>query len=497
MSKRQLSLVFPSSQAASQTSSRRPLYFQLSTLVLFGFATIFYPRVLSAMKFPSIVNLVHLGLVPLICILVLVKTKVKKHKQIAAVWELLVALVIFFGVHIASALLNGAGEINALVNYIMLAEHFMFLAAIAALQLTPAKLPRFRAFLVFASFSNIAFAYVQQYVLRLHLKEGLADNIKGVFIGQGAGHVIGASVALTIGIYYFADAKKIPLSWRVVVALSSFWHLLMADAKQVLLAFGVAGGLLLLTKFDNFFEALKYLIGGTLLVTAFIWCMQNVPAFGAFNTWMRPEIYGPEGEATLLKSATFRVVPQYYESWLHPWLGLGPGHTVGRLGGWMLSDYSALLSPLGSTRHPASSQVWQAVGASWLGDQSSMFSPLFGWAGIWGDLGWLGVASLLYIWWVVWRRFCFDDISRFLVLTPLVFGLIFTQMEEPGYMCYVTTIIGLRWQQRQCQRQAIQQAQQLENQPQTLPPIKTNQSKRRFSFKLLWQRLLLYEDPRF
>jgi hypothetical protein len=98
---------------------------------------------------------------------------------------------------------------------------------------------------------------------------------------------------------------------------------------------------------------------------------------------------------------------------------------------------------------------------------------------------------------VVWRRFCFDDISRFLVLTPLVFGLIFTQMEEPGYMCYVTTIIGLRWQQRQCQRQAIQQAQQLENQPQTLPPIKTNQSKRRFSFKLLWQRLLLYEDPRF
>ena len=81
-----------------------------------------------------------------------------------------------------------------------------------------------------------------------------------------------------------------------------------------------------------------------------------------------------------------------------------------------------------------------------------MFSPLFGWAGIWGDVGWLGLISFLYIWWVVWYRLCFDDVSKFIALTPLVFGLIFTQMEEPGYMLYVASIIGLRWQEYHCQK---------------------------------------------
>ncbi|MDY7023576.1 MAG: hypothetical protein SWJ54_19865, partial [Cyanobacteriota bacterium] len=197
----------------------------------------------------------------------------------------------------------------------------------------------------------------------------------------------------------------------------------------------------------------KYIAGGVVFAYVFFWAVENFEALRGFKTWMRPEIYGPEGEATLLKTATFRIVPTFYDSVLHPWLGLGPGHTVGRLGGWMLGQYDSLLRPLGSTRHIASIEVWRAVGASWLGDQSSMFSPLFGWAGIWGDLGWLGLISFLYIWWVVWRRLCFDDVSKFLALTPMVFGLIFTQMEEPGYMLYVGSIIALRWQEHHCKKQ--------------------------------------------
>ncbi|MGB7440877.1 MAG: hypothetical protein WA919_07405 [Coleofasciculaceae cyanobacterium] len=388
----------------------------------------------------------------MVAVFAIVKTKVKDRKQIAITKELLVAIIIFFGVNVTSALWNNAGLINACLNFLFLCEHFLLILAIVSLPLTPEKLKRFRAYIVFSSFTNTIFAYVQHYVLKLHLRQGLEDNIKGVFIGAGAGHVVGASVALTFGVYYFSAAKKLPIWFRIAVALATFWHMNMADAKQVLLAFGVAGIFLLITKLKNVGEAFKYLIGGTLLVYVFLWCMANVEAFDAFNTWMRPEIYGSEGEATLLKLATFRIVPTFYKSPIHSLIGLGPGHTVGRLGGWMLREYDSLLEPLGSTTHPASIAIWQAVAASWLGDQSSMFSPLFGWAGIWGDLGWLGLGSFLYIWFVVWHRLCFDDISRFLVLTPFAFGLIFTQMEEPGYMLYVASIIGLRWQEHQCKK---------------------------------------------
>lgn len=112
----------------------------------------------------------------------------------------------------------------------------------------------------------------------------------------------------------------------------------------------------------------------------------------------------------------------------------------------MLEIYWNLLSPLGATIHPVSKEIWQAVADSWLGDQSSMFSPLFGWAGIWGDLGILGLTSYFYIAYLVWRYICVTDLSKYLMLTVFVFGLIFSQLEEPGYSLFVASMIGLGWQ---------------------------------------------------
>jgi hypothetical protein len=53
---------------------------------------------------------------------------------------------------------------------------------------------------------------------------------------------------------------------------------------------------------------------------------------------------------------------------------------------------------------------------------------------------------------VVWRRLCVNDVSRFFVLNICAFGLVFSQMEEPGYMLYVTSLIGIIWQEHQCEK---------------------------------------------
>ncbi len=431
--------------STAQKKVRSKSYLQISTLVIIAFCSAFFPRVLLLLKFPSIINLFHLGIVPIVCGFVLVKTRVKSRYQIETAWQLIAALLIFFSCNIASALNNGAGLINAVVNFLLLCEHFLLLLAIISLPLTPQKLIKLRAFIVFSSFGNMIFAYTQRYIFRLHLRSGLEDNIKGVFINQGAGHVIGASVALTFGVYYLFAAKSIPLGIRILVFLLSIQHVVMADAKQAILVFGIGTVFFVLAKLGNVVKAIQYITVSAILGAGFYWCTQNIPAFSAFNTWIRPEIYGPDGEATLLKSATFRIVPSFYDSWLDPLLGLGPGHTVGRLGGWMVWEYESLLGPLGSTTHQATIDIWTAVSNSWLGNQSSMFSPLFGWAGVWGDLGILGLGAFLSIWWVVWRRICLNDISKFLVLTVLSFGLIFSQMEEPGYMLYVISLVGIQW----------------------------------------------------
>lgn len=415
-------------------------------LILFGLGTALFSRVLITLKIPSLVNFLHFITIPLACGSVLFNSRSKDPKQLAISKSILLSLFIFLIVIIASALINEAGIINAILDYLLLAEPFILILTIVSIPMTAASYQRFRDWIMQAALINTLFAYVQKYVFHMERLIGEEDNIKGVFIGQGAGHVIGGSVAMTFAVYYFTNAKNKPLWFRIAIVLVCLNHVIISDTKQVLLAFIVAYVLLYFINLKDLKKALIYLILGILSLSIFYWAIYNIEYLSAYKTWIRPEIYGSDGEATKLKFATFRIVPQYFHSPLNWWLGLGPGHTVGRLGGWMLETYWNLLEPLGATMHPASKAIWLAASKSWLGNQSSMFSPLFGWAGIWGDLGLLGLGTYFYMAILVWRYVCVTDTSKYLMLTIFVFGLIFSQLEEPGYTLIVASMIGLSWQ---------------------------------------------------
>lgn len=380
------------------------------------------------------------------CASVLTSSRSKDPHQIALTKRLLIGLFILLIIVCASTLINQAGIINAVLDYILLAEPFILILTIVCMPMTWQSYHSFRAWLVQAMLINTLFAYIQKYIFHMDKLIGGEDNIKGLFIGQGAGHVIGGSVAMTFAAYYCINARNKPLWFRIGIAFLCINHVIISDTKQVLAAFMFAYLLLSFFNFQDIKRTLIYLLIGILVSGAFYWAIYNFEALDAYRTWIRPEIYASDGEATLLKFATFRIVPQYFHSPLNWWLGLGPGHTVGRLGGWMFYNYWDLLSPLGATTHQASKDIWEVVSKSWLGDKSSFFSPLFGWAGIWGDLGVLGLGAYFYLAMLVWHYVCKTDTSKYLMMTVFVFGTIFSQLEEPGYTLIVASIIGLDWQ---------------------------------------------------
>ncbi len=424
-------------------------------LTLFGLATALFPRILTVLKIPSAINFFHFIVIPFACVSVLLKSRSKEPKQIAISKNILVSLFIFLMVVIASALLNGAGIINTILDYLLLTEPFIVILTIVCIPMTTDSYQRFRDWILQAALINTLFAYIQKYVFHMDSMYGGEDNIKGLFIGQGAGHVIGGSVSMTFGVYYFVNSKNKPLWFRIVILLACLNHVIISDTKQVLLAFIAAYVILYFLTIKDLKKSLVYLILGVIFLSGFYWAIYNIEYLSAYKTWIRPEIYGPDGEATKLKFTTFRIVPEYFHYPLNWWLGLGPGHTVGRLGGWMLETYWSLLEPLGATMHPVSKTIWLTVGRSWLGDQSSMFSPLFGWAGIWGDLGWLGLGAYFYMAIIVWHYVCVTDTAKYLMLTVFVFGLIFSQLEEPGYTLIVASMIGLGWQDRRIARNKL------------------------------------------
>jgi hypothetical protein len=426
-------------------------YIRSSELVLIAFGTAFFPRVLMMIKVPSPVNFLHFATVPFVCGVVLITARLRDRQQILLSQKILFALSILLTIGFASAFLNDAGVINVILSFLLLAEPFMMILAIVAIPMSPVRLEGFRGWILGFGFFNLLFALVQKFLLKWDTCGcspggwGDGDAIKGVFLNQGSGHVVGASVSVSLAIYYFVTAKEQPMWLRTLVVFASFVQLVVADAKQVILTLVVGFVILAISQMTDIKKLFLYFTGTIIFVIAFTWAIQNIEALSSFNTWIRPEIYGPEGEATKLKFVGIKIIIEHFQSPLNWWLGLGPGHTIDRLGGWMLRDYSNLLSPLGSTQSPVSDAVWVATGKSWLGDQSSMFSPFWGWAAIWGDLGFLGLGMYLYIWYLVWL-FC-DYLSKFLMLTAFINGFIFTQMQEPGYMLFIAGLIGLRFQE--------------------------------------------------
>jgi hypothetical protein len=425
-------------------------YIKNTFLVLIAFATAFFPRIISTVGAPAAINFIHFIIVPLVCFIVIAKTRVKNRKQILITWTLMSALVILLGVMTASALLNGAGLINVFVAFMLLAEPFMMLIAIICIPFSLEGLKQFRRWILGFIIIHIFLALSQKILLQVGILQKnrmtIEDNIQGVFYLTGGGHVVSAIVAMSFSLYYFFTAKSVPILIRSSFVFAAFLVLLFADAKQVLLVYLVAWAILILISVKDIKLTLQYVIAAILIGYTLFWCVENVEAFSAFKTWIRPEIYGPNGDATILKTAPFRIIPSYFKSSLNWFLGLGPGHTVGRLGGWMLKDYWNLLGPLGATIHPCSQAVWSVWRGNYL--DSSFFSPLFGWVAIWGDSGFLGLAAYLYLALIVWRRICLDEFSKFMMLTVMVNGFIFTLMEEPGYMLSIATLIGLRWQEQ-------------------------------------------------
>jgi hypothetical protein len=230
-------------------------------------------------------------------------------------------------------------------------------------------------------------------------------------------------------------------------------HLVMADAKQVLVTFGFAVAILTISKTQDPVRVLIYTIGFIISCITFWWGVQNLEVLSAFLAWNRPELYGPDGDATQFKlSGISFVISKFHSPW-NWWLGLGPGNSLDRLG-QMFGEYKQLLLPLGATISPYPNEIWTMTIEHYLGPLkgSSIFAPTCGWAAIWGDFGFLGLFSYLYLALIVWRKICIDDdISKILILSVSAHGFMFTQMQEPGYLLSIAAFIALRWQEKQVQ----------------------------------------------
>ncbi|MDD1466514.1 hypothetical protein MEO43_14710 [Dolichospermum sp. ST_sed5] len=445
----------------TQTKKLKKGFIDNTTLIIFAFSVVFYSRIVcSITRAPSIINLAHFAIVPFVLGVVLFTNRAKDRKQITIAYSFLLALFIFLVAVLASALWNNTGLINAIVSFMMLAEPFIFLLSIICIPMSAESVTRIKKWLIWSAVINFVLAAVQKPLIDAGkiYANGFngTDGCGGVFFVSGAGNYVSASVSVAFSLYFFTNEKTYPLWMRIGVVFGAFWHILFSDSKQLLLAYLIAWGLLVLVNSKDFGKTIKLLSAIAIFGYGFLWCIQNLEAFASFTAWARPELYGPDGEAWYAKFYSMRAISSHYQSTLNWLFGLGPGHTVSRLGAWFLKDYWSILGPLGATKTAIGQEAIEFVNSFWLCYSSSLFSPIFGWAGILGDLGFLGLGAYLFLCYLTWQYLALDDSLKITLLAVFVLGFIFTQMEEPGFMLAIAFILGLPWQEQRLKKQTEQ-----------------------------------------
>lgn len=425
-----------------------------TNLIIFAFSLIFYGRIIvTTISAPSILAHAHFIVVPIVFCIALATTPTKNQHQIALVKTLLGGLLIFFMTNLASAFWNGAGLINALANFMMLGEPIMFITAIVCIPMSGRSINRIQTWFMASVVINFLLAAVQKPLIDMGklYADGFdgTDGCGGVFFVSGAGNYVSASVSIAFAIYFLVNGKNFPLWIRIAAFSAAGWQLLFSDSKQLVLAYFIGWALLIAFSFKNIDKTIKLLIAAIIGGLVFYWCVQNVPAFAPFNAWVgRSELYGEDGDAWFTKFYSINAILTEFDS-VGNWLfGIGPGHGVSRLGAWFMQDYRAILAPLGATTTSIGTESREFINTFWLAKGSSLFSPIFGWAGIWGDIGLVGLSAYLYMAYLVWRNFGLDNSLRVTLLATVILGFIFTHLEEPGYMLSVSLLLGLAWQKK-------------------------------------------------
>lgn len=341
-----------------------------------------------------------------------------------------------FFVYVLSAVVNGAGAVNAVLGFSILAEPFLLFAVLLDVELDSRSIRRLRGWLVALAVVQIPIAFAQW---PRALAENNADLVQGTFTGMVAGHHILGGVAMVGALYVLAASGTRAVRMRWTLAAPLFAIVVISDTKQVMLAFLAGYVVLRALRVRNAAQASKFAIRAGALVVG-IYVAQWLVGTQGYFYHAQTVLAGFAG-----KFVVFPILSGHFDS-IWNWLfGVGPGHGVARLGGWLLEKYWHVLAPLGATRTGIPAQVWGASGP--LGDRSSFFIPLFSWAGIFGDVGLGGILVYGALLWTTFRRFCVDDTCRVMVISIVCLGFMFEWLEEPNFMLYAMAVIAQRWRE--------------------------------------------------
>jgi len=411
--------------------SRLPFTYMAGVYLLLGLLLL--PRIITTAGDRTIINLVHYPLTLILYLIAVLSIKPDTKK-------LHIYLAIMLAVMWASALYNSAGLINIFIQFLLLCQPFMIIAFMVSREWSPRDV-RVVEWVVFCMITlHTAMAYYQASTTSNQ------DDVKGLFLGMGAGHHVGGAVALSAAIYFirYPLSKSFLVRWLIPILAAGV--VIISDSKQVILVFGLSLGVMFALalkdvarrRFNQIFKIARFTVLPAILV--------GLVTLLAVPESSRQRMINDAEEGFTIKFSVFPIIYSYHDSFLNLLVGLGPGHTITRLAE-LFQSYKEMLLNMGGTFTKIPNVIKTEDFSHYLthpATGTSLFSMRFSWAGIWGDIGTIGIVLYLITWFYISKHFCKDQLTKFFVINILLFGITFAWLEEPAYIGIIAIFIGLQ-----------------------------------------------------
>ena len=353
-----------------------------------------------------------------------------------------IGIVALLFLSILSWLANGGEIVRPFFDWLVFCEPFLVLFAILRSELTPALYRRSWWLLLGIALAQLPLGLWQA------INIGLADEMQGTFMGQGAGAHVAGAVCL-VGVMICATRGAMTKSWRAkvcwfVTAALIFTFPVAADANQAIVA-GVLGLALALVTCLGINPARLVLPVAAMAAVVYVGYIFYEPLQRIANTELMEE--GLAGKIAGMNT----VFSGMWRSPTAGLLGLGPGNSVSRVALMTTEADIKTGSPvglLGLRTAPVTRDVLALTESSYLWRSSSAWSAISSWLGILGDLGPIGLA--IYLWMIVkvWRaasgtRMWETSTMKGALLMAALLAVIYSWLEEPGFTLVLALIMGL------------------------------------------------------
>jgi hypothetical protein len=399
---------------------------QLQIVVSLAFlASLFFARPLTSIGFPGLINMVHLGFVPLGMILVFFNHRAGHAK-------LIVLIAAFFAVSIISGAITGAGFLNVLLFGIIMTEPFVLYLLLTTPAWRRVRQRTKTQILDSVMLLNLAFAAVQVLVFGYQ-----SDDVRGFFINASAGAHLNGSIGLCYALYFSLMRQPQALKnlqylvW--FLALANVW---VADAKTAILAFAAALAGLALSKIKR--PGLSVAVGLSASGVAWLlfYYVTQVIEMTNFDTIV---------DGLSQKFSVVQIINDEMSGFHEHFWGLGPGHSISRVA-LLLPDYHWLSAYFDVTIHPVTETIKYINQENYFSNSitgSSIYSMYNSWIAIWGDVGPVGLFIYAWLWKIVYNDCRNHDGGRLLIFFAIMMGMISSYLGEPGFTGAIMWMIAI------------------------------------------------------